>query len=43
MIPLEDGVRLELTLPHGRLYAIAGMDALLRELTEITGGSAPTR
>jgi len=26
-----------------RFYEIAGMDALLRELTEITGGSAPTR
>jgi len=25
------------------IYEIAGMDALLRELTEITGGSAPTR
>jgi len=25
VIPLEDGVRLELTLPHGRLYAIADL------------------
>jgi ABC-type sulfate/molybdate transport systems ATPase subunit len=27
VIPLEDGVRLELTLPHGRLYAIAELPA----------------
>jgi ABC-type sulfate/molybdate transport systems ATPase subunit len=27
LIPLEDGVRLELTLPHGRLYTIAQMPA----------------